>query len=120
MLNILLTVDRTWRRFPLGETIPVAVRVCHRMKILRVSPTSLSHSSVTVIESDLDHFAAHMDVQWTVVFSGLSAGRVELLDQFAQSPILAHNATQAERVLSHSLWEQTRKLNLRTAFDRCL
>lgn len=29
VLIILLTVDRTWRRFPLGETIPVAVRVCH-------------------------------------------------------------------------------------------
>jgi hypothetical protein len=50
-----------------------------------------------------------MDVQWTVIFSGLSAGRVELLDQFAQPPNLAHNATQAERVLSHSQWEQTRK-----------
>jgi hypothetical protein len=50
-----------------------------------------------------------MDVQWTVVFSGLSAGRVELLEQFAQPPTLAHNATQSERVLSHSQWEQTRK-----------
>lgn len=70
--------------------------------------------------SDTTYLADYMDVQWTVVFSGLSAGRVELLDQFAQPPTLAHNATQAERVLGHSQWEQTRKLNLRTAFDRCL
>ncbi|WRT66037.1 uncharacterized protein IL334_002989 [Kwoniella shivajii] len=61
------------------------------------------HNCSSSIEPDPETFA----VNYTLRFSSLTPGRVNLLNNFIQPQRVSHNATDFEKAHAHNNWEQT-------------